>query len=820
MDAEAKLLLMTRGTVPPPSSLPLADALHLAGIDQRSPERLLATLPFAGEDTTAGSETELQAAVRGARHQVDLPQMIETSRYMTNLLKRARAGDSPDRLAGELERFLTENPGQTWENSAVSFPYRTLSATVRGVLHADLLADKRQPELGRRSDAGRFLVETANGGPQVRVPISYLIKLALADVLDGDTGIPASIVATGRALMGHYLNDNTSPETHSFHVVPMRAEAGLGRALARETAKRHLLTALLVRYANRRFELTEHGQQAMIYFAPHPPQRQKALNAIIPDSFYRELFMSPCLSGWDRGEDKHRYMHLCHQTLSRSQINAVTKLREAGIIANNLVILPTLSNTSLANNGVHISLGSRKLTARLTDPRSGFQAEHEKLLGDLSIKIAEHFLPLFVGSYTAAPYRLGFTDFHPERALGFLPHELDYTHLRMLWRRWRKKAQLSVCGQSLTPFGPEWLDRTVSRTFGLSGDFVPDFRLLDYPVCFLSTQRSPAFDGRPGNHEQLKEDLAEMGITDRQMSLYLFLKPREFANIGFSGVEGRHYSMFESFGRDLGAASSLQTLIMAFAYQLIATGAVTHADIPDDPVTESERRQIFFGTAIDLPTFFVRTDTPNRFLQGILARTRQTRSSHRYPGYLRIYHAEYRQVLLQMLREQAPGLIESFRLDAVLDDLKLRLEMPAECATSGRLTRGILSQLNAGNPLQVEPGEFNSAAEQYYREILARQHFAEALDYLERDVQRLDQVAHLKDATIREGLAHTVGGQGAGAFLRRVKTDLLDDRLDLETMRKLIHLVIIAVHRDQLRSEYFLRGQHEHADAPPVHRAI
>ena len=453
MDAEAKLLLMTRGTVPPPSSLPLADALHLAGIDQRSPERLLATLPFAGEDTTAGSETELQAAVRGARHQVDLPQMIETSRYMTNLLKRARAGDSPDRLAGELERFLTENPGQTWENSAVSFPYRTLSATVRGVLHADLLADKRQPELGRRSDAGRFLVETANGGPQVRVPISYLIKLALADVLDGDTGIPASIVATGRALMGHYLNDNTSPETRSFHVVPMRAEAGLGRALARETAKRHLLTALLVRYANRRFELTEHGQQAMIYFAPHPPQRQKALNAIIPDSFYRELFMSPCLSGWDRGEDEHRYMHLCHQTLSRSQINAVTKLREAGIIANNLVILPTLSNTSLANNGVHISLGSRKLTARLTDPRSGFQAEHEKLLGDLSIKIAEHFLPLFVGSYTAAPYRLGFTDFHPERALGFLPHELDYTHLRMLWRRWRRKAQLSVCGQSLTPFG-------------------------------------------------------------------------------------------------------------------------------------------------------------------------------------------------------------------------------------------------------------------------------------------------------------------------------------------------------------------------------
>jgi hypothetical protein len=36
----------------------------------------------------------------------------------------------------------------------------------------------------------------------------------------------------------------------------------------------------------------------------------------------------------------------------------------------------------------------------------------------------EHFLPLFVGSYSAAPCRIGFRDFHPESALGFLPHEL------------------------------------------------------------------------------------------------------------------------------------------------------------------------------------------------------------------------------------------------------------------------------------------------------------------------------------------------------------------------------------------------------------
>ena len=133
-------------------------------------------------------------------------------------------------------------------------------------------------------------------------------------------------------------------------------------------------------------------------------------------------------------------MCLCHEVLSRSQLNAVAKLREAGIINRDLVVLPNTSNVSLANNGVHISIGSLKLTEALKDPQSGFTHAEEKLFSDLVVKIVEHFLPLFVGTYSAAPYRLGFSDFHPEKVLGFLPHELDYTHLRMVWRRWKKQG--------------------------------------------------------------------------------------------------------------------------------------------------------------------------------------------------------------------------------------------------------------------------------------------------------------------------------------------------------------------------------------------
>src|ERR1019366_5818238 len=123
--------------------------------------------------------------------------------------------------------------------------------------------------------------------------------------------------------------------------------------------------------------------------APTPPVRQRELNELISDSFYRELFMNPCLSGWDRGKEKRAYMSLCHEVLSRSQLNGVKKLRDAGIIYNNLVVMPNTSNTSLANNGVHVSLGSRRLTALVAGNNDRFGPRDEKHFGDLAIKVME-----------------------------------------------------------------------------------------------------------------------------------------------------------------------------------------------------------------------------------------------------------------------------------------------------------------------------------------------------------------------------------------------------------------------------------------------
>lgn len=789
------------------------------GVSFASRDELAATLPFSLHDVTAGSESELQAVVCGAQRDVDLPQIIEQSNFFANMMKRAASGEAPHRAVADLERFLADNPSGVWENSWVRFPRRSLSRFALSVLENDLLADKKNPAGGIRADSASFMFRDASGEEMLRLPISYLIKLALADLLGSQQILPDLIRQTGIRLMEHYLNDNTSPETFSFNVVSLAPGNGMGTAIARETAIRFLMTHLLVTYANQAFGIAERGQQAMTYFAPHPPVRQKELNDHVSDSFYRDLFMSPCLSGWDKGEDKFRYMHLCHQVLSRSQLNAVAKLRDAGIILTNLVVLPNLSNVSLANNGTHISIGSRRLTQALADGGSGFNAAHEKHFGDLAIKISEHFLPLFVGTYSASPYRIAFSDFHPEKALGFLSHELDYTHLRMIWRRWKKKADLSIFGQPLTPFGPQALDSLVSSAFRLKGDFVPDYRLIDYLVCLLSTERSPGLNGQIGNSDRLRRDLADMGVFDEQMSVYLLYKQREFAKMGFSGFEGRYYSMFENFADDMGRAADLQTLITALAYKYMALGT-THAHIPDAPSLESERRQIFFGAAIGIPTFFVHKNSVNAFLEKILKKTAGVRPSHRYPGYLRVQIHEYRRALVQLIREDAADLIEIMNLHDTLNDLEKRINEPALHSAAGRLTSGILNEVSASSPLSVNAREFNIGAENFYRTTLKQRHLNEAFGFLHQNGTLLDREQGALDEEQRKALRVVLQGQTAARFIEDAKEDVLHDRADIPTLQRLMNLVLFTVHHDQVIAAQTSDRQRSNRDAAPVHRAV
>ena len=789
--------------------------LERASLD---PGRIKSQSLFVGSDLTAGTETELQAIVIGPKDKVDLPQTIQGSNFFHNLIRRHGRGEAPRSALSDLESYLNHNPEGLWENSWVRMPMRLINPLAKQILDRDLLADKSRPELGRRSDAKRFICYES-GQEWLRVPLSYLLKLSLAQALGSQDQPPQLLLDSGLKCLESFSSDNTSPETCSFYVIAGR-ESGFGQAVAKEAALRHLLCQLLTQHAGLSLGLKEAGQKPLVYLAPAPPLRQRRLNDCVPDSFYRELFMSPCLSGWDRGEDKHRYMHLCHQVLSRSQLNAVAKLKEAGIITRNLVVLPNVSNTCLANNGIHLSLGSRRLGAALADPDSGFGPAQEKLLADLVIKAVEHFLPLFVGTYSAAPQRLAFSDFHPELALGFLPHELDFTHLRMIWRRWKKKARLKVLGQPITPFGPLWLDRNLARLLGLRGDLVPDFRLLDYLACLLSTDSAPGLDGTLGNQERLLADLSEAGVFDCKMAMYLLYRQREYARVGFSGFEGRHYSLFPSFKDDLAPAAELQALVTALCYDYALKGRVSHALIPDGPELESERRQIFFGAAVGVPTFFVRSDTPNLFLKSIVERCRRVRPSRRYPGYQRVHNLEYRRALLGILREDGAGMGEALGMEEVLSDLSGRLEDWQGRSAAGRLSKGVLDELGVRDPLKASANEFNLAAERYYRTTLLSAHMQEAFDYLTADAKALESAPGLASSPRREALDYATGGRGAAELVRSAKNKILNQAAEQDELDRLINLLLINIRAESEASSQALAQPPEVRNETSLHRQM
>ncbi len=787
---------------PEPFNASLETLVKVLGVDSGSGDRFIRSLPFCAGDATAGAENEFQAVVQGSRKDLDLAQTIESSNYYKNIVKRAKSGDTSGKPIAALEKFLSDTTTNVWENSWVRFPRRALNPFANQVFNSDLKADKSDPSSEYRKDADAFVMEL-KGEPHIRIPVSYLLKIALADAVGDDPDLSPQVRECGRKMMNHFSNDNSSPELFSFHPVKSdQASAGLGEKLASETLIRFLLTQALVAYAQEKFMLGETGQQVRVFFSSTPPLRQQELNNCIADSFYRELFMSPCLSGWDRGEEKKDYMNVCHRVLSRSQLNGVAKLKESGIITSNLVVLPNTSNISLANNGTHISMGSLKLSGLMAGRNSGFDNRLEKYMGDLVIKISEHFLPLFPGIYSASPFRLSFKDFHPEQVLGFLPHELDYTHLRMIWRKWKKKAGIKVMGRPLTPFGPVWLDNMISRVLNLKGDFIPDYRLIDYFASIMSTFESPALDGSLESEAQLKKDLTEMGIFDARMPLYQLIRLRKHGIMGYSGFEHRYFSIFENIMGDMGNGANLQLLITCLAHKYVLSGNVGHPMIPDVPDVESERRQIFYYSAINLPEFYVRTGTKNRFLVKVLTAVDKKKKSHRYPGFTRIRVKEYQKGLIHVLKTDGAPIIEAFKMGPMIQDLERRILSPERYSAWGRLASGILEKApENARPMAHKGRSFNRQAETFYTHTLRKKHISQGFDLLNRVSRKMDLWASFREQAYGRALAGILGSQDILDFLKSAKAGFEDENLSLKELKKLIYLIILVVSREKNRYE-------------------
>ena len=298
----------------------------------------------------------------------------------------------------------------------------------------------------------------------------------------------------------------------------------------------------------------------------------------------------------------------------------------------------------------------------------------------------------------------------------------------------------------------------------------------------------------------MRGDLADMGIFDGQMSVYLLYKLREYASLGFSGFEGRHYSLFENLEDDMGGAAGLQTLVTALAFKYLAEGELSHARIPDDPSVESERRQIFFGAAIGIPTFYVWKNSGNLFLKKILLRTRDVRQSRRYPGYVRVRNREYCRALVRILLEDGAEIIEAQNLGGTMEELIMRLENPERHSAAGKLTRGILDTVNARSPMALSAREFNQGAEKYYREGLRQRHMVETFGFLEEECIKADLAGAKMDEGTGEALQSILEGRSAVQLLKTAKREALEERATATTLGKMIALLLVIIHRDTVEA--------------------
>jgi hypothetical protein len=285
------------------------------------------------------------------------------------------------------------------------------------------------------------------------------------------------------------------------------------------------------------------------------------------------------------------------------------------------------------------------------------------------------------------------------------------------------------------------------------------------------------------------------------MSLYLPFKLREFDRVGFCGFEGRYYSLFPRIMSDMPPAVDLQNLVTALAFRYVLAGDLTHDHIPDSPFIESERRQIFFASAIGIPTFFVRHDTENRFLKAIVERTAGVRESRRYPGYLRVHNVAYCRALIRLLKDDAAELVESFGMEEALTDLEKRLEGAQTHTAAERLTGGILEHLGVRSPLKVSADEFNSGAEAFYRNSLRLQHIAEGFDVLEDDLRTIASPSSCHHTTIGRLLYGLIPSGEFFRYVHHIRESIMNETASIEELRRLIFAVLLTIRADMASTE-------------------
>ncbi|MFH2057786.1 MAG: hypothetical protein ABIJ59_02670, partial [Pseudomonadota bacterium] len=205
---------------------------------------------------------------------------------------------------------------------------------------------------------------------------------------------------------------------------------------------------------------------------------------------------------------------------------------------------------------------------------------------------------------------------------------------------------------------------------------------------------------------------------------------------------------------------------------------------------------IFFGSAINLPTFYVKTGTKNFFLKKIVSKISKTRMSRRYPGYTRVKVVDYKKALIQLIIQDGQDLIQVLNMQDILSDLEARINDPVLYSTSGKLVNKILDGQKSQDPMKMGSNAFNQKAEKYYIHDLRKQQMDQGFKVLTEEFAKMDLWAGYRDPALREVINTILNGKDLISFLAGVKHSCLDETMPHELSKQLIFLMILYTNKE------------------------
>jgi hypothetical protein len=180
-------------------------------------------------------------------------------------------------------------------------------------------------------------------------------------------------------------------------------------------------------------------------------------------------------------------------------------------------------------------------------------------------------------------------------------------------------------------------------------------------------------------------------------------------------------------------------------------------------------------------------------LRRIIEQAARLRPSRRYKGYLRVEVEAYQLACMEVLRQECGTTGGNEGVTEILDSLEAMLRGVKPTAAA-QLTRAILDKHGQGSdPMRIKAGDFNRAAETYYRTDLCRLHLTNGLETLIEDGGKLDACS---DAGIRALKEQLTGSASASLFIREAGSRLLAGEATGREIHVLILLTLLIVQRE------------------------